>query len=206
MKHTRPAPALALLLLAACSSGPDEQSANAVDASIAAENAAIPAAPLAPTPQPANATAPAPTASANVLGLEGLGDLRIGQPVPAASSWAERGAQASDACRTVSSPDFPGVYAIVAEGKVRRITLGARSDVKLAEGFGVGATEEQVNQAFGGFRAEPHKYVEAPAKYLTAPNAASGDPALRFEIGRDGEVSLIHIGTMPVLGYVEGCS
>ena len=141
-----------------------------------------------------------------MLGLEGLGDLRIGQPVPVGSLWAARGAQASDSCTTVSSPDYPGVYAIVTDDKVQRITVGQRSDVKLVEGIGVGATEAQVRQGFAGFREEPHKYVEAPAKYLTAPNAASGDPALRFEIGADGRVSLIHIGMMPVLGYVEGCS
>jgi hypothetical protein len=141
-----------------------------------------------------------------VIGLEGLSDLRIGQPIPQGSTWAERGAQISDECRTVSSPDYPGVYAIVSEGKVRRITIGQRSDVKLAEGLGVGASEAEVRKDFAGFREEPHKYVGAPAKYLTAPNAASGDPALRFEIGEDGKVSLIHIGTMPVLGYVEGCA
>jgi hypothetical protein len=140
-----------------------------------------------------------------VLGLEGLGDLRIGQPVPRGGSWAERGAQTGDACRTVSSPAYPGVYAIVVEGKVRRITVGRRSDVKLAEGLGIGATEKDVKKWFGGFRAEPHKYEDAPAKYLTASNAASGGPALRFEIARDGKVSLMHVGTMPVLAYVEGC-
>jgi hypothetical protein len=106
----------------------------------------------------------------------------------------------------VSSPDFPGVYSIVEEGKVRRITVGERSDVKLVEGIGVGAPETDVRAAFPGFRESPHKYVEPPAKYLTAPNAESGDPALRFETGADGKVSLIHVGTMPVLGYVEGCA
>ncbi|UYY58087.1 hypothetical protein [Sphingomonas sp. S2-65] len=141
-----------------------------------------------------------------MIGLEGLGDLRIGQAPPAGGSWAERGAQTSGACRTVSSPRYPGVYAIVSGGKVQRITVGQRSDVKLAEGLGVGATERDVKKWFGGFREEPHKYEKAPAKYLTAPNAASGGPAVRFEIGRDGKVSLIHIGLMPVLAYVEGCS
>jgi hypothetical protein len=138
--------------------------------------------------------------------LEGLGDLRIGQPIPANSTWAERGAQASDTCRTISSPDLPGVYAIVERGKVRRITAGQRSTVRLAENIGVGSTEKEVHDWFAGFRAEPHEYMGAPAKYLTAPNASSGDPALRFEIGEDGKVSLIHVGTMPVLGYVEGCA
>ena len=141
-----------------------------------------------------------------MLTLEGLGGLKIGQAVPAGSSWAERGAQIPGGCTTISSPDFPGAYAIVEQGKVRRITAGQRSEVKLVEGIGVGASEKEVRATFPSFREEPHKYVEAPAKYLTAPNAASGGPALRFEIGADGKVSLIHAGTMPVLGYVEGCA
>lgn len=156
-------------------------------------------------PKTGNAGSP-PLASARVIGLEGLGDLRIGQSVPANGSWAERGAQIGDACRTVSSPEYPGVYAIVSDGKVRRITVGQRSNVKLAEGMGVGATEKGVEKWFAGFREEPHNYEDAPAKYLSAPKAASGDSALRFEIGRDGKVRLIHVGTMPELGYVEGCA
>lgn len=146
------------------------------------------------------------SSSSNVLTLEGIGDLRIGRLVPAGSKWTERGAQASDACRTISSPDYPGVYAIIEQGKVRRITAGQSSVVRLSENMGVGSTEKDVLKSFPGFRAEPHKYVASPAKYLTAPNAASGDSALRFEIGADGKVSLIHVGMMPVLGYVEGCA
>lgn len=159
-----------------------------------------------------NTVAPTPvtpalgTPSGNVLALEGFGDLRIGQPVPASSNWTERGAQTSDACRTISSPDYPGVYAIIEQGMVRRITAGQNSSVRLSENIGVGSTEKEVLKSFPGFRAEPHKYVASPAKYLTAPNAASGDSALRFEIGADGRVNLIHVGMMPVLGYVEGCA
>jgi hypothetical protein len=160
------------------------------------------------TAPPVSSPAVPPTASAasKILRLEGLGDLTIGEPVPAKSSWAERGGQLSDFCRTISSPLSPGVYAIVEEGKVRRITVGGQSDIKLAEGIGVGSSEADVRKWFAGFRAEPHKYEAAPAKYLTAPNGASGDPALRLEIGQDGKVRLIHIGTKPVLNYVEGCS
>ena len=153
---------------------------------------------------------PSPTASNSadpaVLTLDGLGELRLDQAVPADSRWAERGAQASDTCRTVTSPDYPGVYAIVEGGKVRRITVGQRSPVELVEGIGVGASEAQVSAAFAGFRATPHKYVDAPAKYLTAPNAPSGEPVLRFEIGEDRKVSLIHLGMKPQLEYVEGCA
>ncbi len=192
-------PAL-LLALAACSPSPDTPAANTAIPEAAPSNTtdAIPAENVSiPIPEP---SAP----NAKIIGLEGLGDLKIGQPAPA--GWSERGAQTSDACRTVSSSKYPGVYAIVTEGKVRRITIGKNSDVKLVEGIGIGATEKDVEKWFAGFRSELHKYIESPAKYLTAPNAESGDPALRFEIGKDGKVSLIHIGTMPVLGYVEGCS
>jgi hypothetical protein len=189
------------LAIAACtpenSATPDSESVTDL-----ADNNKIQSRTVAPAPL----TPPPGALSGNILKLEGLGDLRIGLPVPLDSKWTERGAQASDACRTVSSPDFPGVYAIVEQDKVRRITAGQRSVVRLSENIGVGSTEKEVLKWFSGFSAEPHKYVENPAKYLTAPNAASGDPALRFEIGADGKVSLIHVGMMPALGYVEGCA
>jgi len=188
-----------ILVLGACSSGPEEPQGET------SGDVAAPSDPAPVSATPSRAATPAP-ASGKIIGLEGLGDLRIGQPLPYGSRWAERGAQISDECRTVSSPDYPGVYAIVEGGKVQRITVGQRSDVELVEGFGVGATEQQMKKWFAGFREEPHKYEDKPAKYLTAPNAASGDPALRFEIGQDGRVRLIHVGTMPVLGYVEGCA
>src|SRR5690606_23880253 len=111
------------LCLAACTSDPDP----AADRGL---GSGAPQGPLAKPSTPA-------TASARTLTLEGLGDLRIGKPVPVGSTWAERGAQIPGECRTVSSPDHPGAYAIVEDGLVRRITIGQRSDVKLAEGIGV---------------------------------------------------------------------
>jgi len=187
-----------LALLAACNSQPAPEPApddNSADA--------LPVPPVEPKRSPTATRQPAQ--SPDILTLQGLGDLRIGQPVPEGSSWAERGAQASDTCLVLSSPDYPGAYAIVEQDRVRRISIGQRSQVRLAEGIGVGASEAEVKQYFP-FPATPHKYVEAPGKYLTAPDAGSDVPALRFEIGSDGKVSQIHVGTMPVLGYVEACS
>lgn len=206
MKYIPVTTALALSL-AACSPASDTAPVPATDAdltnTLSASPVPPPAAGLATVPAPVPAL---PTIDAKTLTLEGLGPLSIGQPVPGDSGFAQRGGQIPGSnCRTMSSPDYPGVYAIVQDGAVRRITAGQRSTVKLAEGISVGATEKQVLADFAGFRSTPHKYVEAPAKYLTAPNADSGNPALRFEIDADGKVSLIHIGTMPVLGYVEGC-
>jgi hypothetical protein len=190
-----------VITIAACaperSAAPDSDSAKPINDNDTMNGNPVAAKPATPSPH---------ASSGNVLTLEGLGDLRIGRPVPAGSKWAERGAQASDVCRTISSPDYPGVYAIIEQGKVRRITTGQNSAVRLSENMGVGSTEKEVLKSFPGLHAEPHKYVASPAKYLTAPNAASGDSALRFEIGTDGKVSLIHVGMMPVLGYVEGCA
>lgn len=182
------------LALTACSPAPSGNEA--------AANTVPPVATPVASPTPAPRVSP----TADVLALEGLGALRIGQPVPKDSGWASRGAQVSDACTTVTSPDNPGVYAIVEQGKVRRITVGQRSNVKLIEGIGVGASEKQVTAAFPGFRATPHKYEAAPAKYLTAPGADNGDVALRFEIDPNRKVSAIHVGTAPALFYVEGCA
>ena len=209
MKYLPAFTALAVAsIIGACSPGPDSSNAGAPAVSTA-ETSIVPSASPSPpaTENVASEVESTPSpASVKVIGLAGLDDLRIGEPAPKSGSWAERGAQTGDACRIVTSPDYPGVYAIVENGKVQRITAGERSDVKLAEGLGVGATEKDVKKWFAGFREEPHKYEGAPAKYLTAPNAANGSSALRFEIGEDGKVAFIHVGTMPVLGYVEGCA
>jgi hypothetical protein len=190
-----------LLCLAACSSEP----AAGPDVSTGPnESPPPPAVPPPPAPSPSVPVDAAP--AAEILTLEGIGALRVGQAVPAGSGWAERGARISDSCRTISSPDHPGIYAIVEDGRVRRITVGPRSGVRLVEGIGAGSSEAEARAAFPGFREEPHKYSDPPAKYLTAPNPASGDPALRFEIGGDGKVAAMHVGTMPVLFYVEGCA
>lgn len=191
---------LPLVFLAACSSQSSSDAEPAADETVSV----TPAPPMAPE-KTAPASDPAPSATTPTLTIAGLGDLRIGQAVPAGSSWSEKGAQASDVCRVLSSPDYPDTYAIVEEGEVRRISISKGSKVRLAEGIGPGATEAAVKKHFP-YPATPHKYVDAPGKYLTAPDAADGTPALRFEIGSDGTVSQIHAGTMPVLGYVEACS
>ena len=195
MKTRMMTASLAALLLGACGSEPagDRAEPNAAAKPVPTAGLAT-AEPGAPTPA---------LTSPQTLTLEGYGGLTIGQPVPAGSDWAARGAQASDACLTLSSPDWPGAYAIVEEGVVRRITVSNKSDAKLIEGIGPGSTEAQVLATFPSFRASPHKYVDAPAKYLTQPG---NDPRLHFEIDDKGKVSLVHVGVLPTLEYVEGCS
>ena len=201
--------ALGVVALAACSSSENstvpDASADAAATRSAAATTDDSAMAGDPSAQPAATGTPGPAtnAPAKTLTLEGLGDLVIGKPVPTGSSFSERGAQISDVCHSVSSPAYPGVYAITERGEVRRITVSQRSGVRLVEGVGVGSSEAEVLKAFPGFRSTPHKYAAAPAKYLTQPG---DDPRLRFEVGADGRVNLIHVGLMPQLAYVEGCA
>jgi hypothetical protein len=186
--------------MAACSKSP---APSETPASETASDAA------AATPA-ATGTASAPPASqspsAQTLTLEGLGGLRLGQGIAADSHWKLGTDEMSPACQIATSPDYPGVYAIVNDGKVRRISVGARSTVKLVEGIGPGSSEADVMAKFPGFRSSPHKYVAAPGKYLTAPGEGKTSPDLRFEIDANGKVSLMHVGLAPELQLVEGCS
>ncbi len=183
-------PLTAALIVAGCSS-------EAGDASARADTQAS----QAPTPKPT----PTPIASAGgkTLTLEELGGLTIGQPVPKNSSFTAAEGQIGNGCETLSSPQFPDVYAIRTNGEVRRISVFGDSDVKLVEGVGPGSAIEDVRSAFPGFVEEPHKYTGPEGKYLTQPG---NDPRLRFEIDPDGTVSTVHVGVMPELGYVEGCA
>ncbi|MCO5792173.1 MAG: hypothetical protein HEQ21_05090 [Blastomonas sp.] len=194
MKAALAAASLAVLLLAGCGSEPAAERAETKPDAAVVEDA----------PQAADAAQPTPPiATAQTLTLEGFGGLTIGKPVPAGSPWAARGAQISEGCTAISAPDWPGAYAIVEEGVVRRITVSNKSEAKLLEGIGPGSTEADVRKAFPSFVAEPHKYVDAPAKYLTQPG---DDPRLRFEIDAEDKVSLVHVGVRPTLEYVEGCA
>lgn len=208
MRRAGAAAAFALLLgLAACSPGNDDQESSVTSgatASTSSHAANGPPANSAASEVPSKATpALRPVAADKVLTLEGLGALRIGEPVPKGSGFAVRGAQLDNGCETLTSPAYPSVYAMVEQGAVRRITVARGSAVELIEGIGAGASEAAVRKAFPGFRATPHKYSDPPAKYLTQPG---NEPRLRFEIGSDGRVDAIHVGMEPQLGYVEGCA
>lgn len=196
------APALVLALAACSDAAPDQTAALATETVLPGE--VVPASAV-PGLDATGSPLPEGTVSDHVLTLGGLGTLKIGQPVPKGGTWAERGAQASDTCRLVSSPKYPGVYAIAEQGKVRRISVSERSDVRTIEGIGFGSTRAQVDNAFPGFREEPHKYVDG-GKYLTAPGVTKDNPGVRFELDQTGKVTAVHVGTMPVLSYVEGCS
>ncbi len=199
----------AALLLAGCGTG-------------GAENEA------APADRAAEAKAPAPVreapATADVLTAEGFGPLRIGmsraEVVKALGEDSDPAAvggpdpETCDEFRPARAPE--DMLVMIERGGLTSIALVGGSKVATDRGLRLGAEAAAVRAAYGeALRAEPHKYEEAPAEYLTAwtkeaPRGEdySSNPAargIRYEIGRSGKVRAIHAGG-PSIQYVEGCA
>ncbi|MBI1250591.1 MAG: hypothetical protein GC189_03875 [Alphaproteobacteria bacterium] len=181
----------------------------------------------AQAPQEDAAEAPAAEAdSAEALTPDGLGALRVGMTAAdlvaqfggpdAANMPADPTAEACLEFHPARAPE--GVWAMVENGAVTRVVLTAPSDVKTADGLGVGADAAAVRAALGDQAVqEPHKYQGAPAAYLTAWRTRGADAAdapyvsdpaargVRYVIGETGAVEAIHAGG-PSIQYVESCS
>ena len=166
--------------------------------------APAPAAPSAPPP-------PAPAPAGPALTSKGLGPIRIGMTeaeIRAAvgdASLEPPAAQASEGCAQLRlRGDYPGVILMLEEGRLTRIDLDDRSSVRTDRGVGVGATVAEVMAAYPQAVSSPHKYVAAPAAYLTAWTTPDREGTV-FEVGQEGRVVLIHAGG-PSIQYVEGCA
>lgn len=159
---------------------------------------------------------------AGLLTPEGWGPLRIGmtrdEVTAAVGGKADPNAMGGpepELCEEYQPADTPeGLYVMIEQGSLVRITLAGDTEVRTPEGITVGDSADQVRAAYGDeLRAMPHTYVEAPGEYLTAwtageitDNGTSDENArgIRYEIGEDGMVQLIHAGG-PAIQYVEGC-
>lgn len=157
-----------------------------------------------------------------LLTAEGWGPLRIGmtrEEVTAAvggkADPEAMGGPEPELCEQYQPADTPeGLYVMIEEDRLVRVTLAGDTEVRTAEGITVGDSAEQVRAAYGdSLRATPHTYVDPPGEYLTnwttgdiGENGTSDENArgIRYEVGEDGTVQLIHAGG-PAIQYVEGC-
>jgi len=185
---------------------------------VAACNAPEPATPPAePAPAPAPQTPP-PPAAANVLSANGFGPLRIG--MTRAEVEAALGADANPeavggadpaACDIFHPARAPeGLQVMIENGVLTNVRLVRGSTVDTDRGLGIGDTATRVKSVYGASaEVVPHKYVEAPAEYITAwatsDHAGPGARGVKYEIGQDGNVQSI-AGGGPSIQYVEGCS
>jgi hypothetical protein len=156
----------------------------------------------------------------DVLTADGIGPLKIGmtQAEVIAAVGDTRTPDAADIpgeCREFQPQRAPdGVWVMIEEGKLTRITLSELSTVKTDKGFGLGDKPDAVKAAYPDAKATPHKYQDKPAEYITwwrgGPRAEAyvQDEAARgivYEIDGTGKVGAIHAGG-PSIQYVEGCA
>ena len=199
-------PVAAVLALAACGAPEPEEGAP----------------PAAETPSPEPGQLPdmpgAPVSAANKLTAQGYGPLRIGMTVaqieaamgPDADPEAVGGPDPAscDMFRPERAPD--GLLVMVENGVLTSVWVSRNATVETDRALNVGDTAEEVKRVYGDAAVvEPHKYVEAPAEYITVwATADRQGPAARgltYEIGADGRVESI-AGGGPSIQYVEGCA
>jgi hypothetical protein len=154
--------------------------------------------------------------SAAVIGPDGWGLLRIGmtraEVVAAAGEDANPNAVGGpnpsecDEFRPARTPR--GLLVMLEDGILTRISLSEGTGIRTASGIGVGDSAAAVLAAHGAKAVTtPHKYQEAPARYVAVWRTAPPAPDARgivYEIGRDDRVVRVHAGG-PSIQYVEGC-
>lgn len=198
---------VAIVLFSAACQAPDAGSVPDVQPAAEAQGSPEPA---VPTPVPPADTVPR-------LSADGWGPLRIGmtraEVVAAAGEDANPeavGGPEPEQCDEFRPRDAPaGMRVMLEQGRLTRISVAREAEVRTPEGFGVGSAAEEIRAAYGS-RAEstPHKYLAAPAEYVTvwtrggpeAPDARG----IVYETGLDGRVAQVHAGSRSIQ-YVEGC-
>lgn len=151
-----------------------------------------------------------------LLTSDGWGPLRIGmsraEVVAAAGEDANPEAvggpepERCDEFRPTDAPD--GVLVMIENGILTRISVARNTEIATPAGFSVGDAAGDVVASYGD-RAEvtPHKYVDAPARYITVWSESRRDGerrGIRYEVGADDVVTFLR-GGGPSIEYVEGC-
>ena len=154
--------------------------------------------------------------SATTIGPDGWGTLRIGmtraEVVAAAGEDANPdavGGPDPDACDQFRPARTPrGLLVMLEEGILTRISLSEGTGIRTAAGIGVGDPAAAVMAAHGADAVTtPHKYQDAPARYIAVwrtPQPAPDARGIVYEIGGDDRVMHIHAGGRSI-EYVEGC-
>lgn len=193
---------LAALSLAACNAPPPEP----------ADAPAGPAAPASPM-EPG-----APVSAAGKLTAQGFGPLRIGMTRaeveaalgPDSDPEAVGGPDPAscDMFRPERAPE--GLLVMVENGVLTSVWLSRNTAVETDRALNIGDTAAEVKRVYGpAAEIIPHKYVDAPAEYITVWATTDHEGAaargLTYEIGPDGRVESI-AGGGPSIQYVEGCA
>ncbi len=154
--------------------------------------------------------------SATPVTADGWGPLQIGmtrdEVVAALGDAADPDAvggpdpESCDEFRPSRAPT--GVRVMIEDGVLTRVSALAGSGLRTDAGFGVGTGAASVKAAYGdAAEVLPHKYLDAPAEYVTVWRTGDGGPGsrgLRYETDLGGRVAAVRAGG-PSVAYVEGC-
>jgi hypothetical protein len=167
-------------------------------------------------PQANRGAAPVKERVAARLTAHGWGALRIGmtraEVVATVGNDAHPEAvggpdqEACDEFRPKGAPE--GMLVMIEHDRLTRISISEGTNIETEHGFRVGDAAAEIKAAYGGRAVvAPHKYIPAPAEYITlwSSGPSASDPrGIVYEIGPDGRVKHIHAGG-PSIQYVEGC-
>ena len=181
-----------------------------------AQRGAAPAGDTGAAPVPGDSMSAARADSATTMDADGWGLLRIGMTradvVAAAGEDANPdavGGPNPDECDQFRPTRTPrGLLVMLEDGILTRISLSEGAGIRTASGIQVGDPAAAVMAAHGAEAVTtPHKYQEAPARYIVVWRTAPPAPNARgivYEIDRDDRVMHVHAGG-PSIEYVEGC-
>jgi hypothetical protein len=193
--------ALAVVTIAACTTGSDERGVSGGDSASGSPplaTAADSAAPLG-----------SPSASAWTVTPSGIGRVRVGMTVDELRLVAgdiATPAGGVPACAYVRPASVPrGVAVMLAGGRVARVDVdsaGVRSDA----GVAVGDTSASVMQAYAArVTTMPHKYVRG-GEYLIVRPSSPSDSTLRIVFESEaGRITRYRSGRVPEVEWVERC-
>ena len=158
----------------------------------------------------ANRTAPSPDSArartATVATFNGVSPLRIG--MTAADARQALGMPASSAkageCSYLDTKGRTHAFVMLVRDTVVRLDV-RDSTLATDAGVRVGDAESRVLASYRGrAKSEPHKYVQG-GHYLVVPSPTDSTRQLVFET--DGKrVTAWHVGRLPEVRWVEGCS
>lgn len=163
---------------------------------------------------PSTAASPsttATTADGLQLDLHGLGPVRVGMTLEAATEALGRPLEPvtapTDGC-TFYAPasGFDGLAFLVAGGMVARADVSAGATAT-TEGMALGQTEAEAQRHYGGRLVVTDHDFQLGGHYLTLVPAAAADAGFRLVAETDGtKVTAMRAGRLPEIELTEGCS
>jgi hypothetical protein len=164
------------------------------------------------------AAVPGAAFAGETLTTRSLGKVSVGMTV--AQAEAALGAPLAvetmddepDACGYARRADGgdSGVSYMLGGGAINRIDVDGTDpshpppDVITERGIGIGATEDEVQQAYPDAAVAPHPYTEGPGSHYFTVIAPDSDEGLVFET-YDGKVNTFRGGLKGAIEFIEGC-